>query len=184
MKDLMLRDVDKLADLFSDLIERVLITQLLEDLGDHDITPAQVEALHFLARHDPNRVGDLAAGLGISYPAATKTIDRLVAKELVTRREGQRDRRQSELTVTDSGRELIATLRSARRERLEAILARMPSEDQKALLKGLRGFITAGFMTDKALIAATCQRCGTECFPDCVVNQAHLAFLGCDISGV
>lgn len=184
MKDLLLRDAETLFALFGDLVHQVLVTERLGEIAEHDITHAQVDALQFLSRHDPNCVGDLASGLGISYPAATKAVDRLVAKGLVTRREGERDRRQSELTLTPEGRELVETLKVARRERLDAIFARMSGEDQKAMLRGLKGFITAAFMTDKALIAETCQRCGIDCFKDCVVNQSHLAFLGTEIERV
>ncbi len=184
MKDVLLRDAETLFGLFTDLVHRVLVTEILPDIADLDLTHAQVEALLFLVRHDPACVGDLADGLDISYPAATKAIDRLVAKGLVTRRESERDRRQSELTVTEDGREVIERIRVARRARLEAIFARMSGDDQRALLKGLKGFLTAGFMTDKELIMSTCQRCGVDCFTDCVVNQSHLAFLGCEISGV
>lgn len=184
MKDVLLRDAETLFGLFSDLIHRVLVTEILPDIADLDLTPAQVEALQFLVRHETACVGNLADGLDISYPAATKAIDRLVAKGLVTRKESERDRRQSDLTVTEGGREVFERLRVARRARLEGIFARMSNEDQRTLLKGLKGFLTAGFMTDKELIMSTCQRCGVECFQDCVVNQSHIAFLGCEISGV
>lgn len=184
MKDVILRDAETLFGLFSDLTHRVLVTEILPDLADLDLTPAQAEALLFLVRHDPACVGDLADGLDVSYPAATKAVDRLVAKGLVTRKESERDRRQSELTVTDAGREVIVRMRLARRQRLETIFARMAPDDQRALLKGLKGFIAAGFMTDKDLIASTCQRCGVDCFEDCIVNQSHLAFLGTEITGV
>lgn len=184
MKDVLLRDAETLFGLFTDLVHRVLVTEILPDIAELDLTHAQVEALLFLVRHDPACVGDLADGLGVSYPAATKAIDRLVAKGLVTRKESERDRRLSELSVTEAGREAIVRIRVARRSRLEAIFARMASEDQRAMLKGLKGFITAGFMTDKDLIMSTCQRCGVDCFTDCVVNQSHIAFLGSEISGV
>lgn len=182
MRDQLVRDTEKLAVLFSELVHRVLVTQVLEP--EAELTCAQLEALQFLARHDPNHVGDLAAGLDISYPAATKAVDRLVAKALVTRRESTSDRRQSELSVTEHGRELLETVLAARRTRMEALLLRMPAEEQRALLKGLKGFITAGCMLDKDLIEATCLRCGTDCYPECVLNQAHVALLGSAIPRV
>jgi DNA-binding MarR family transcriptional regulator len=184
MKGAWLREAEMLSGLFSDLIERVLVTDVLVGLADADVTPAQIQALHFLARHERNRVGDLTVGLGISYPAATKTVDRLVARGLIDRREGVQDRRLSELTVTERGERLLGEVLARRRERLDAILARMAPDDQRALLKGLKGFLTAGFMVDKELIAATCQHCGADCYQDCVVNQSHLAFHGTAIAPV
>lgn len=184
MRDVFQRDADKLASLFSGLVERVLVHEVLGSFDDLELTPAQLASLYFLARHESNVVGDLAAGLGVSAPAATKASDRLVAKGLVSRREGERDRRHSKLEVTPVGRELLESVLAARRERMSGILGRMTSEDQRALLKGLKGFITAAFMTDKELIRACCEHCGSDCFADCVVNQAHLAFLGHEIQGV
>lgn len=184
MKDVFHRDADKLASLFKGLVERVLVQEVLGGLEDKDLTSAQLASLYFLARHESNVVGDLAAGLGISAPAATKASDRLVAKGLVSRREGERDRRHSKLEVTPEGLVLLESVLEARRERLTDILHRMSPEDQKALLKGLKGFITAAFMTDKELIRSCCENCGSDCFKDCVVNQAHLAFLGSEIHGV
>lgn len=184
MKDLLLRDTETLFELFSDLYGKVLCNEPLKELEDLDITPAQVQALLFLARHSPNYVGDLADGLGISYPAATKAVDRLVAKELVTRQENAKDRRQSELTVTEHGMALLDRVRSERRERLEGILARMSPEDTKAMQRGLRSFVTAAFMKDRDLIVALCQRCGCDCYTECIVNQSHLALVGREIDRV
>lgn len=181
MKELLVREAETLFGLFTDLLERVLVTEVLAEIAPLDITPAQFEALQFLGRHDPNYVGDLALGLAVSYPAATKAVDRLVAKGLINRRESETDRRQSELTVTATGREVLERLYQARQERLEGLLGRMTGDDQRALLKGLKGFLTAGFMLDKRLIALTCQRCGVDCLSDCIVNQSHLAFLGSEI---
>lgn len=184
MKDLLLRDTETLFELFVDLFGKVLINEPLLELGDQDITPAQVQALLFLARHSPNYVGDLADGLGISYPAATKAVDRLVAKDLVTRQENAKDRRQSELTVTESGLALLDRVRTERRGRLDGILAKMSPDDTKAMHRGLRSFVTAAFMGDRDLIATLCQRCGCDCYTECIVNQSHLALLGREVDRV
>ena len=184
MNERFLRDADKLASLFTALVERVLVQEVLGNLEDQDLTPAQLTSLYFLARHESNVVGDLAVGLGVSAPAATKASDRLVAKGLVSRREGERDRRHSKLEVTPEGNALLEEVLHARRDRLSGLLQRMSQDDRRSLVKGLRAFLTAAFMTDKELIGACCEHCGSDCFSDCVINQAHLAFLGSEIHGV
>lgn len=181
MLDQALLDAEKLIDLFCDLTSKALDQDPLEECAELELTHAQVLALRFLARHRPTFVGDLADGLSISNPAATKAVDRLVAKRLVDRTENPGDRRVADLTITEEGLAAFNRLRGARRDRLQAYLDRMDPEDRRGLARGLRAFLTAAFMHDRSLITRICERAGTEHNPHCVVNQAHLALIGTEI---
>lgn len=184
--DLFHRDAEKLVERFSELIREYLGDGAiaLAQGDDTDVTSPQIAALRFVDRHEPAYVGHLSAGLSITPPAATKAVDRLVVKGLVDRREDPGDRRQHLLTVTQTGRDLLDRLRVVRQERLSAVLFRMQESERKALLRGLRGFMTAALLSEPDLIASTCERCGIECFEACVINQAHLALYGQVISPV
>lgn len=172
------REVEKLVDLFAELVRDHLGDGLLEEAGAGDVTCSQLAALRYLSRHSPNFVGHLSSGLSISYPAATKAVDRLVAKNLVDRREDRDDRRKESLTVTAEGQDLLERVRKVRQERLEAVLDRMDPSERKALSVGLRGFLNSAFLSDNALVGRTCERCGCDCFDNCVVYQAHVALYG------
>ena len=176
--DLFLRDAEKLALRFAALVEDYLVEDVLGEAEAGDVTATQVGALRYIGRHVPAYVGELSFGLSITPPAATKTVDRLVAKGLVDRREDPGDRRQHTLTLTDGGQALLDRVKRAQQERLSGVLGRMEEAERKALIRGLRGFLTAAFLTDNGLVARTCERCGSDCFESCVINQAHIALYG------
>ncbi len=176
--DLFLRDADKLALRFAALVQEHLVEDVLDQAEAGDVTSTQIAALRYIERHLPAYVGELSYGLAISPPAATKTVDRLVAKGLVDRREDPDDRRQHILTVTDPGLELLGRVKHVGEDRLSAIMGRMEEADRIAFIRGVRGFMSAAFFVENNLIGRSCERCGCECFESCVVNQAHVALYG------
>lgn len=176
--DLFLRDAEKLTLRFAALVEEHLVEDVLDEAESGDVTTTQIAALRYIERHVPAYVGELSFGLAISPPAATKTVDRLVAKGLVDRREDPDDRRQHLLTVTEAGQGLLDRVKRVQQDRLSAIMARMEEGDRKAFIRGVRGFMTAAFFVENDLIGRSCERCGSECFESCVVNQAHVALYG------
>src|SRR5436309_15936863 len=98
---------EKLTSLFSDIIFKTMTVQLLRELDDLDITLPQLQALTFVAEHRNCSVGALAEGLGVTHPAAVKSIDRLARKGLIARAVAATDHRQAELTATLEGRKLV-----------------------------------------------------------------------------
>jgi DNA-binding MarR family transcriptional regulator len=176
--DLLLRDAEKLALRFGALVQEFLVESAIEASDAGDVTATQVGALRYIERHVPAFVGELSFGLSITPPAATKTVDRLVAKGLVERREDPDDRRQHLLTLTEAGQALLDRVKREQAERLGAVLGRMEEAERKALVRGLRGFMTAAFLASHDLVGRTCERCGSECFESCVINQAHVALYG------
>ncbi len=177
-----LRDVEMLGDLFAEVVGDHLGDGMLAEAEAGDVTLTQISALRYVARHAPTYVGRLSAGLGISFPAATKAVDRLVAKNLVDRRGDPDDRRKEGLAVTDEGRALLARVQTVRTQRLGGVLERMEPAERRALTRALRGFLTSAFLSDNSLVARTCERCGCDCFETCVVYQAHVALYGEAIS--
>ncbi|MEU9621076.1 MULTISPECIES: MarR family transcriptional regulator [unclassified Streptomyces] len=99
----------------------------------HDLTPSRLTALGVLSAHSPLRVGDLARGMGISMPSASRLVDILVAAELVGRRPDPDDQRASLLVLTPAG---TAVLDSIRRDSLQALASRIAAlpDDQLAVL--------------------------------------------------
>ncbi len=180
--DMHLRDVEMLGDLFAEVVGDHLGLGMLAEAEAGDVTLTQISALRYVARHSPTYVGRLSAGLAISFPAATKAVDRLVAKKLLDRRGDPDDRRKEGLAVTEAGQALLDRVQKVRTRRLEGVLERMESAERRALTRALRGFLTSAFLTDNALVARTCERCGCDCFDACVVYQAHVALYGEAIS--
>jgi len=69
------------------------------------ITLRQLEVLTLLARRDRWSVGEIAIALKVSSAAATKAVDRLERKGLVTRSIDMMDRRCVNVQLTKAGRE-------------------------------------------------------------------------------
>jgi predicted ArsR family transcriptional regulator len=64
------------------------------------LTPRQREVLTLLARRQRWSVGEIAAALGVSSPAATKAVVRLESKGFVIRSENEMDRRRVDVRLT------------------------------------------------------------------------------------
>src|SRR5213594_3745868 len=142
---------EKLTGLFSDIIFKTMTVQLLRELDDLDITLPQLQALTFVAEHRNCSVGALAEGLGVTHPAAVKSVDRLVKKGLVDRAVAAADHRQAELTATLQGRKLVNEIRRPRTERLSRVLDQIAREGRLSLIRGLEKFVTIAVMDEGAL---------------------------------
>lgn len=165
---------ERLFDIFTRLIVRTLTLRLLEEVGRGVITWPQWEALTYVCRHQGCSVSDLAKGLLVSQPAATKLIDRLVLKGYVTRQENPSDRRACCVSLSKSGADLVDSIRAERDHRFSALIRRMDEGKRAALISGLSGFLEKA-VSDKETLSEVCLHCGVEHEPDCLVSQARVA---------
>src|SRR5437763_4296203 len=109
---------EKLTGLFSDIIVKTMNVQLLRDLEEMGITVSQLQALTLVAERRSHSVGELAERLAVTHPAAVKLAQRLHDKGLIDRSTPESDHRQSVLTATCHGRELVNRIRRERAQRL------------------------------------------------------------------
>ena len=168
------------AERISSIFARIMLKMMTAETLDSDITMSQFQALRHIAQHGSCTIGGLAEGLGISQPAATMLVDRMVRRGLVRRVPGRSDRRQAELTLTPRADELLARAEAERAQRLSKILSLMKPSEREQFLESLECFIDAALKVEQAVDEA-CLRCGIEHYSDCVVNQAHVALVGRDI---
>lgn len=169
--------IERLVELLGAYFSTVLTGRLLEETTDGELTPSQLEALAFIQRHRGCSAKALSAGLRISIPSATRLVDRLERKVLVTRDEHGADRRLVELRVTPSGEAALAAMHAARIALVRRALQTLPAEERETLRTSLAHFLQAA-LSDEAAVQACCRRCGTDHECDCVVNEAHLALVG------
>ncbi|WP_033074122.1 MarR family winged helix-turn-helix transcriptional regulator [Sphingopyxis sp. MWB1] len=85
-------------------------------LAEHELGRAHYRALYFIARQPGLTVTDLLTLLGITKQSLGRVLKELEARALVTSRPGNRDRRQKELRLTDSGRALEKSVFAALRD--------------------------------------------------------------------
>jgi len=115
---------------------RVLVAVAARSLAEvgEDVTLSQYRALVVLASRGPQRVASLADALAVTPPTATRMSDRLVRKGLVRRRTSREDRRQVLVSLTPTGRELVAEVTRRRRMEIARVVDQIPAGDQAAMI--------------------------------------------------
>src|SRR5512138_3477980 len=136
-------DVAHASDLFVAIVEKLMTQRMLDENFEQQVTPAQLVALRYLSLNESSLMSDVAEGLGISFPAATKTVDRLVRKEMASRVEDPHDRRVVRIRLTERGRSLVADVYEARSRRFASVLERLDVAARDNLQQSMASFISA-----------------------------------------
>ena len=124
---------------------RTLIAVATRSLGAaaEETTIAQYRALVVLASRGPQRLGDLAAALGVAPSTAGRMCDRLVRKRLIQRHRARTDRRAVLVSITAGGRQVVDQATTRRRALIAEILAGLPAWRQRTVAEALRAFAAA-----------------------------------------
>ena len=109
--------------------------------------PSQMPLLTALHRHGPMTVGEAVQMLGISQPAVTRLLSRLIEMELVEASRDARDQRSKTLALTARGRDTMELAETALWPRLRAAVGELC--DAPALLDMVAGIERA--LADKPL---------------------------------
>jgi len=102
------------------------------------LTGPQIWALKILAEAEPMRVSELARRMYLSPATVVGIIDRLAAKDLVTRTHSALDRRAVDLAVTEKGKGIIAGAPRTVQIMLLKGLDAMPEEEFAVVVEGMR----------------------------------------------
>ena len=132
---------DELLRLLPSLAVRLRLAELVnaDAAGASGLTLNQLVTLLLVGTTEGARMraGELARRLGISSPAATALVDRLVDAGVVERSRGE-DRRVVWVSPTGAGSNLIERLQSGFADRATETLAAMDPAAQEALLDAMR----------------------------------------------
>jgi DNA-binding MarR family transcriptional regulator len=170
----------KLIRVFARWADDGVIARTLDFPGDDLITPAQFRCLEFLAHQERCSIGDVADGLAISDPAATKLVDRLESKGLVARHNDRVDRRVVHVELSGTGQGLAQKLNHRRADIIESAIQGLTSARLRSMARALEGVLISA-LDSPEVIARVCLRCGDGHSPDCVVNRAHMRVTGVEI---
>jgi DNA-binding MarR family transcriptional regulator len=143
MKTAVRSDSRHLLDLLTTLLSSTFRQILWKKALELDLTYAQAQVLFQVARNPNALTTDVARTFGITLPAVTQVVDRLVAKKFLERRDNPRDRRQVLLAVTAAGDALVQELEQAQLDGLDTVLDRLESGERKEIIRGLERLVSA-----------------------------------------
>lgn len=105
-----------------------------------ELSPGHVQVLISLAR-GPASIGRLAEAAGVSQPAASQLVDRLVGHGVVERHPAEADRRVVMVDFVPEMRSVARGIVEHRRERLEEAMGTLDDREFSAFVKGLRALV-------------------------------------------
>ena len=156
----------------SAVVRRTLEQRPLEAVPDAPVTVDQMRVLRYVTRNPGLRVGQIATRLGMKPPSASASLDRLEAKELVTRESGREDQRTVYIKPTEEGSALIGEVQDRVEAKLTHSLARLESDDL-SVLPGLIRRLVGAIMADEAIFADLCHHCGPGYDESCPIHRLH-----------
>jgi DNA-binding MarR family transcriptional regulator len=100
-----------------------------------DLNSNQLSAMSVLLNSGHQLMGELAAQEKVQPPSMTRIVNGLEERGLVARRVHPQDKRQSVVTLTDSGRQVLLANRRRRDQWLAKRLAELSPEEREILRK-------------------------------------------------
>ena len=138
-------DVDALTDAVL-TASRLLVAVSARSLAavEDTITLPQFRMLGILDSRGPMRLSALAELLDVNPSTATRMVDRLVATEMVARQPNPATRREIVVELTDEGTHVVRGVTRKRRAAIGRIVAKMPEDERRGLVRALTAFTEAG----------------------------------------
>ena len=123
------------------VIARALFSAISSLGNAFGLTPAQVKVLLQLGTRRQMTVGEIAAGLDCSMPAASELVDRLVDAGHLLRASDPADRRRVLIAATPDAQRISAQLRELREAQVRYALAQLEPEERPTFIKSLEALI-------------------------------------------
>ena len=101
------------------------------------ITIPQLGALEYLSSRRESPMNELARHLGVTRPAVTGLVDRLIAQGLVNRQGDRRDRRVVRINLTPKGRRVLDNIWSQKRRMIQQVFVQLSPADRSQYLATL-----------------------------------------------
>ena len=107
-------------------------------LDELDLSMSHVKALGVLADSGCElSVKEVSEELGLSFPGGSRTVDALLRRGYLERREDEQDRRMKRIGITDAGRDVARRIIEARLEGLEQFTSSLTPEQRTRLMAAL-----------------------------------------------
>ena len=132
----MIASPQQLAELLGKFVmqlNRASSPELFRMLGELELSFTQMKALYLLQEHEDSTVKELAQRLSMSLPAMSRSVDGLVQRGFVARRECESDRRSRQIALLPSGVDVLRRVTAAREAALVAFAAELTDAERTAL---------------------------------------------------
>ncbi|WP_329140804.1 MarR family winged helix-turn-helix transcriptional regulator [Streptomyces sp. NBC_00670] len=125
---------------------RLLVAVSARSLAEVEdrITLPQFRMLVVLSTRGATKLVVLAELLQVAPSTAMRMVDRLIAAGLAERRVNPGNRRETLLTLTDEGRQVVDHVMARRRQEVTGIVRRLTSGQRATLIEALTAFNEAG----------------------------------------
>jgi DNA-binding MarR family transcriptional regulator len=108
-----------------------------------ELSLSQYHLLEPLAGAGPMCVGELAVAADVATPTATRMLDGLERRGLVTRARSEDDRRQVRVALSDAGAELVERKRGVIREARREVFDTLSASDRRGAARVLKALAAA-----------------------------------------
>ncbi len=129
---------------FRRAIVREFVFNILHTFGDFDFSLPQLGTLLLLDEEGELTIKQVTEILGRSVSATSRLLDQLVERGMVSRREDERDRRVKRVSITESGRKLIATLEQRRADAQIVVMEYLSAEERADVTRAMVLLAEAG----------------------------------------
>ena len=160
------------AHLFASAVGRMLESRIWNEIAGKASSHAQLKLLKLLSLAGSYTMSNVAAFLGVSRAAASKSVDKLVKLLLIQRCEGDQDRREVRLLLTGHGRRIVEAYDRLAQQRLMEIFGACDPGELRKVEEFLDQF-SAAIVQPQGSSAITCAQCGMYFREHCRLQEVN-----------
>ncbi len=144
--------------IFASTVREILEVKLLREVSEAPLSLPQLQLIKLMVRDGQHQATEVAHFLGVSPPAATKNVDKLVGLGLVLRERSTGDRRATLLSASPAGRRLVEEYERRKALLVKPVLERFRPEELAQLTRLLERFAIS-LLERETPEAGFCARC-------------------------
>ena len=166
----MMNDFLGSAQIFALAMSQVIEEELWREAADNQLAVSQLKLLKLINLPGGHTISEVAAFLGVSKAAASKSVDRLARRMLLRRSEGEKDRRAVFLTLTGAGIRLLEAYNHATRRKLAGVFGQFSREELEQVVS-LMDRLSAQIVNHSSRPEELCMQCGIHYRETCLLRQ-------------
>jgi DNA-binding MarR family transcriptional regulator len=144
--------------------------KFLREVSPNPLTLTQFHLLKVITLNGHHQVGKMANVLGVSPPAATKSIDKLEQQGLVVRHPSKGDRRATLLSSSPKGRRLVEKYEKLKESRLSPVLQEFSDDEMNRMVHLIKRF-SLSLIKKEDSDGGLCLRCAAYCEEGCPIGE-------------